>query len=255
MSSSAVVEALLTARLSGEKLTAYPGPVPRTMAEAFAIQSAVRDRLGWRHVGWKIGCTSEKAQKALKADGPFPGPVYAERLYRSGDHVPTLASNSRTTEPEFAFTLGRDLPARGKDYSVDEVLAAVASVHPAIEIVNPRLPGGFSDPVAWYVADGGLSHALVLGEGVPPLPREAYARAPATVTVNGAFKSKGIGANALGGPERALTWLANDLIAKGTQLRASDVVTTGVVTDVFDTELGDRIEVGLEGIGRVVAQL
>jgi 2-keto-4-pentenoate hydratase len=225
------------------------------MKEAFAIQTAVRERIGWRHAGWKIGCTSEKAQKALKTDGPFPGPIYAERLYRSGDSVPTLAQNSRTTEPEIAFTMARDLPERGKVYSVDEVLAAVASVHPAIEIVNPRLPGGFSDPVEWYVADGGLSHALVLGEGVAPLPRESYARTAVHVTVNGAFKSNGIGANALGGPERALTWLANDLIAKGTLLRAGDVVTTGVVTDVFDTAIGDRVEASFEGLGTVVANL
>ncbi len=255
MSQQAIIDALLNARLSGEKLRAYPGPAPASMADAFAIQSAVRSSIGWKHAGWKIGCTSERAQKALHTDGPFPGPLYRERLFPSGTHVETLASNSRTTEPEIAFTMARDLPARDKAWSVDEVLDAVATVHPSIEIVNPRLPKGFNDVVEWYVADGGLSHALVLGPGVKPLKRADYARITNRVSLNGVSKYSGIASNALGGPELALTWLANNLIAKGLFLRAGDVVTTGVITEVFDTSIGDHVEATYDLIGKVSVQL
>ena len=255
MSQQDIIEALRSARLSGEKLASYPGPTPSSMAEAFAIQSAVRNTIGWTHTGWKIGCTSERAQKALKADGPFPGPVYRERLFPAGTHVETLASNSRTTEPEIAFTMARDLPARNKDWSVDEVLEAVATVHPSIEIVNPRLPKGFNDVVEWYVADGGLSHALVLGQGVKPLRRVDYAKITNRVSLNGVNKYSGIASNALGGPELALTWLANNLISKALFLRAGDVVTTGVITEVFDTSIGDHVEATYDLIGKVSVQL
>ena len=255
MSRQNIVEALRTARLSGEKLASYPGPTPASMAEAFAIQTAVRTSIGWTHAGWKIGCTSEKAQKALNTDGPFPGPVYKERLFPTGSHIETLASNSRTTEPEIAFTLARDLPARDTSWSVAEALEAVATVHPSIEIVNPRLPKGFSDVVEWYVADGGLSHALVLGPGVKPLKHADYAKITNRVSINGQKKYEGLGANALGGPELALTWLANDVIAKGLFLRAGDVVTTGVITAVFETSIGDLVEASYDLIGNVSVQL
>ncbi len=255
MSRQAIVDALRAARLSGEKLASYPGPAPSGMAEAFAIQSAVRTSIGWKLAGWKIGCTSERAQKALRTDGPFPGPLYRERLFPSGAHVQTLPGNSRTTEPEVAFTLARDLPLREPAWSVDDVLAAVATVHPAIEIVNPRLPRGFSDAVEWYVADGGLSHALVLGEGVKPLPRADYAKITNRVSINGVERYSGIAANALGGPELALAWLANSLMAKGLFLRAGDVVTTGVITEVFETKLGDLVEAAYDRIGSVSVRL
>jgi 2-keto-4-pentenoate hydratase len=255
MSQESTINALRAARLSGEKLATYPGPAPASMAEAFAIQSAVRTSIGWSHAGWKIGCTSERAQKALKTDGPFPGPLYLERLYPAGTHVETLASNSRTTEPEIAFTLGRELAARDEPWSVDEVLEAVATVHPSIEIVNPRLPKGFNDVVEWYVADGGLSHALVLGQGVKPLMRADYARITNRVSINGISKYTGIGSNALGGPELALTWLANNLIAKGLCLRSGDVVTTGVITEVFETEIGDFVKASYDLVGDVSVQL
>ena len=255
MNRTVIINALREARLSGEKLASYPGPVPASMAEAFNIQSDVRTSLGWTHAGWKIGCTSERAQKALHTDGPFPGPIYRERLFSSGSHVETLASNSRTTEPEIAFTMARGLPAQDKAWSVDEVLEAVATVHPSIEIVNPRLPKGFNDVVEWYVADGGLSHALVLGPGVKPLKRADYGRITNRVSLNGVSKYSGIASNALGGPELALTWLANNLIAKGLFLRAADVVTTGVITEVFDTSIGDHVEATYDLIGKVSVQL
>ena len=255
MSRQAIIEALLAARLSGEKLNSYPGPTPSSMAEAFAIQSAVRTAMSWTHAGWKIGCTSERAQKALHTDGPFPGPLYRERVFASGAHVQTLPSNSRTTEPEIAFTMANDLPARGEAWSVDEVLSTVATVHPAIEIVNPRLPKGFNDVVEWYVADGGLSHALVLGGGTKPPGRADLAKITNRVVVNGQNKYTGLGANALGGPELALTWLANDLIKKGLFLRGGDIVTTGVITEVFDTQIGDHVEAAYDLIGKVSVQL
>jgi 2-keto-4-pentenoate hydratase len=255
MSEQAIINALTEARTSGGKMLTYPGPTPPNAEAAFAIQSAVREKLDWKQAGWKIGCTSERAQKALKTDGPFPGPVYAEQLFNSGAHVETRPENSRVTEPEIAFTMAGDLPRRDLTYSVEEALAAVASVHPAIEIVNPRCPKGFDDVVEWYIADGGLNHALVLGDAVKPLGRGDYAKLTVNVAVNGQQKYSGLGANALGGPELALTWLANDLNAKGLLLRAGDVVTTGVITEVFDTNIGDEVVAVYDKLGTVRVRL
>jgi 2-keto-4-pentenoate hydratase len=246
---------LADGRRSGEKIGSYPGPKPPNPGEAFAIQIAARDLLGWRQRGWKVGCTSEIAQKALGTDGPFPGPVYNERLFSSGDFVTTKESNWRVTEPEIAFTMASDLPARGKPYDVDETLAAVATVHPAIEIVNPRLPNGFADPIEWYIADGGLNDALILGSGVRPLTRAAYPQIKAEAKINGEIISHGIGANALGGPELVLTWLANNLNTRGLHLKSGDIVTTGVITDVFKSQPGDQVTATFEHLGSVEARL
>jgi 2-keto-4-pentenoate hydratase len=246
-----IARILAEGRRSGEKIERYPGPKPANPQEAFAIQTAARGILGWKQRGWKVGCTSEIAQKALGTDSPFPGPVYSERLFKSGDFVPTKPSNWRVTEPEIAFTMASDLPARGRLYDVDDVLAAVASVHPSIECVNPRLPNGFSDPIEWYIADGAVSDALVLGPGIKPLARADYARITTEAKVNGKVISRGVGANALGGPELVLTWLANDLIAKGIHLKAGDIVSTGVITDVFSSQLGDEVIATYDKLGTI----
>src|SRR5205823_2227148 len=103
-----------------------PGPT-RTRMRAQAMPGEdpqmlpARKMLGWRQRGWKVGCTSEIAQKALGTDRAFPGPVYTERLFVSGDFVPAKPSNWRVTEPEIAFTMATDLGARDKPYDVDEI--------------------------------------------------------------------------------------------------------------------------------------
>ena len=250
---SATANALAAARVAGIKLQEYPGPVPASLAEAYAVQAEAALLTGWTQVGWKIGCTSKEAQRALSTDAPFPGPVYRERLFSSGDTVPTDATNTRLAEPEVAFFMKNSLSPRATPYEVDEVLAAVAEVVPAIEVVNPRLPGGFSDPLCWFIADGALNDALVLGDPVKPMARQAYAALRVVVTVNGAPKTEGSGAMALGGPELALTWLANHLSARGLALGAGYVVSTGVVTGLFSAAPGDEVEADFGPLGKVTA--
>jgi len=249
-----IAAALAAGRKSGEKMSAYPGPTPRDKAHAFAIQTRARELLGWERIGWKCGCTSLRAQESLGTDAPFPGSLYRQRFFPSGSHVETRLSNSRVTEPEIAFTLARDLKSRGKPYDVDEVLAAVESVHPSIEIVNPRLPKGFGDVVEWYIADGALNDSIVLGKPVRPLAREAYAALRVQARQNGKVVGEGTGAEALGGPEIVLTWLANDLIEKGLHLRAGDIVSTGVVVGVFSSKQGDRVEARYDELGTISVQ-
>jgi 2-keto-4-pentenoate hydratase len=48
-----------------------------------------------------------------------------------------------------------------------------------------------------------------------------------------------------------MAWLGDELPRFGMQLRAGDVVTTGVTTDVFEAKQGDEIEAVFDGIGAV----
>lgn len=251
MSDSSIIQAFADARRSEQHLASLPEATPPDLDRAFRLQTAITRELGWTQIGWKIGCSSERAQKALNATGPFPGTMFSNRLYKSGDHVPTIASNMRVVEPEVAFTMAKSLPPRGAAYSRDEVHGAVASVHAGIEIVNPRTPHRFADPVPWFIVDGGLNEAMVMGEARKPLDRGAYASFKGAVTWNGKAMTGGVGGNALGGADLALTWLANHLCDQGAMLKEGDIITTGVITEFFSANLGDRIETNFEGLGKV----
>lgn len=254
MSDNQVIAAFAAARKAQSPLSHLPEDTAPDMARAFRLQCAVTKELGWEQAGWKIGCTSERAQKALNAEGPFPGTMFANRVYRSGEAFPTIAENKRVVEPEVCFTMAKDLPPRGKDYTVDEVTAAVAHVCVAIEVVNPRTPRGFGDAVPWFVVDGGLNEGIVLGEAMKPLGRAQYSALKGQVWWNGREMQGGVGSNALGGGDLALTWLANHLTGHGMGLKEGEIITTGVITEFFSAGLGDDIEVRFEHLGTVTVK-
>lgn len=251
MSDRDIVMAFTAARKAETPLDRLPEPETPDLKRAFDLQCAITRELGWEQIGWKIGCSSEHVQKALNATGPFPGTMFRHRLHKSGDHFATGPNNLRVVEPEVAFTMARGLPPRGKAYGLDEVLAAAASVHVAIEVVNPRTPNRFKDPVNWFIVDGGLNEGIVLGEARKILTRDQFTSLKGQALDNGRERQGGVGSNALGGGDMALTWIANHLNEHGLGLREGDIITTGVITEFFYADPGDRIEVNFEHLGQV----
>ncbi len=249
-----IAQALADARTQGSKLNTYPGDAPRDEAHAFEVQCDAARLTGWTQTGWKIGCTSKMAQEMLRADGPFPGPIYAERTYPDDGDVPVSEAAIRLVEPEIAFTMARDLPSGSTEHSAEDVLAAAASVHLSLELVNRRLPGGLEDGNMWNIADGGCNDAFVLGPANEVLPAGRYAALELVVARNDQPATHGIGANALGGPDIALTWLANYLNVHGLMLKAGDVVTTGVVTGLVYVDPEDEIISTCAELGEVSAR-
>ena len=89
-------------------------------------------------VGWKIAATSAAGQKHIGVDGPLAGPLLANRVLEDGATVPLDGNIMMVAEAEFAFRFARALPKRANPYTQDEVLAAVESLHPAIEVPDSR---------------------------------------------------------------------------------------------------------------------
>jgi 2-keto-4-pentenoate hydratase len=78
-------------------------------------------------------------------------------------------------------------------------------------------------------------------------------------TVTGSVAAKiqrdGKGANVLGDPRVALTWLVNELAGLGITLRAGQVVTTGTCLTPLPIEPGDEVMADFGTLGRVSATM
>ena len=70
---------------------------------------------------------------------------------------------------------------------------------------------------------------------------------------HGELKATGSGANVLGDPRIALTWLANELIAHGMYLREGDMVITGTCVVQVVVSAGDAIEADFGVLGQISA--
>lgn len=211
---------LLSARRDPtQKLHSLPEAMrPKTEEQAYLVQRAIMAELG--DIGaWKVG--------SPHPTGPFTcAPLPAAGVQSSPGHVSTEHCTDQGVEAEIAVRLARDLPPRDTPYTEQDVLAAIASAHPAIEVLQSRFVDVDSvDPLS-NLADS-LSHfGLVVGPASPDWPRIDLAAEQVGLVVNGAEIKRRTG-NPAGDMLRLLAWLANHGAHWAGGLRAGQYVTTG----------------------------
>ena len=223
---------------------------PQNRIEGYAIQAALETQSLGKLFGWKIAATSEAGQKHINVAGPLAGRIMSDTVIADGGTASMKGNEMRVGEPEFAFRMGRDLPPRAAPYTVDDVLAAVESLHPAIEIPDSRFADFASAGEAQLIADNACAHLFVLGP-----PTSANWRAMDLVeerpqiTLRGE-RYIGHGKNVLGDPRIALAWLANELRELDITLRAGEIVTTGTCHPPLPIQAGDQFAVDFGVLGK-----
>ena len=128
-------------------------------------------------------------------------------------------------------------------------MAAVADLHPAIEIPDSRYEDLPATGMAQITADNGATALLVMGPPADDWRALDLSRQSVTIRVNGAAVEEGSGANVLGDPANALVWLANELSARGIGLKAGQTVSTGSAANVVKVEPGDNVVADFGDLG------
>lgn len=243
------------ARLLREAYTAGAIPplraqlAPTDLLGAYAVQS-INTRFwqaqGRRIVGRKAGLTAKAVQQQLGVDQPDFGVLFDDMGVPDGGLLDPAKCLQPKAEAEIAFVLDADLPS--PETTPDEVSAAVASVHAAIEIVDSRIEDwkiAFADTVA----DNGSSAFFVLAEEGKPLEGLDLWSAGMVMQINSQIVSLGAGAAALGHPLNAAAWLARTLATRGEPLQAGDILLAGALGPMVAIQPGDKIEAFVGGIG------
>ena len=241
---------------NGTRIDALPGnATPQSRADGYAVQADLAGLSGQDVIGWKIAATSTAGQKHIGVDGPLAGRLFADHCYEDGSTLPFGGNMMRVIEAEFAFVMAAPLPPRRADYSRDEVLSAVDRLHLALEIPDSR----FSDFAIMggpnLIADNACAHDFVLGPVAPELWRELdLATHEVTLTLNDTDRHPGVGANVLGDPRIALTWLVNELSGIGLTIQAGQIVTTGTCIVPAPIAPGDRVSADFGVLGQMTAR-
>ena len=242
---------------AGTVIEALPPALrPASREEGYAIQKQLMQHTRAPLFGWKIAATSSAGQKHIKVDGPMAGRILAERLVTNGSEVPLGSNRMRVAEAEFAFRMGRDLPPREADYAGPEVLAAIDTLHPAIEVPDSRYADFTVVGAPQLIADNACAHIYMLGPAVKADWRRLdLATHKVTGTISGRrgrmLRHEGTGASVLGGPLIAMTWIANELSRIGAGLSAGQIVTTGTCIVPLPLHEGDIALADFGALGRV----
>ncbi len=222
---------------------------PHSIEAAYAIQDGLVASAGLPIAGYKIGATNAQVQARFGVDGPFSGRVFKDFVSPSPARVKANQVNFYAIEAEFDFVMGRALDPGGAPFTRDDVAAAVASVHPAIEVPDSRYADWLSMKAEDLIADNAIGCLLCLGAPAADGLAHDLAGQAVVVRVNGEVVSEGSGSNVLGDPWNVLVWLANHLSARGEALEAGHVVTTGSAAAVVQCEPGDTVTADFGPIG------
>jgi 2-keto-4-pentenoate hydratase len=240
----------------GTTLASLPRSLrPQTRAQGYLIQAQI-ERLSRKPLfGWKIAATSLAGQRHIGVDGPLAGRLLAETVYTDGATV-SFGPNMRVAEAEFAFRMARDLPPRSEPYTENDVLDAVAALHLAIEVPDSRYTDFTLVGAPQLIADNACGHQFVLGAEAPASWRSLDLKAHQVIgRVGKHIEREGIGANVLGDPRIALTWLANELSQHGMTLAKDQVVTTGTCLVPLEIMPGDKVSADYGSLGQMTMQL
>ena len=241
------------ARFRQRRIDALPHDCrPATLEDAYAVQAALNARLAATHgavCGRKIGCTTPVMQRYLEIAHPCAGALYENRTHTAPTTVAYADHWRPGVECEIAVRLGRPLQAGDAPFDRAAVAAAVEACMAAIEIVDDRYENFRALDTPTLIADDFFSAGAVLGPPVTAWRDVDLVAAGGTMAINDAQVGAGTGADVMGHPFEALTWLANHAAASGHPLQAGDVVLTGSVVKTKWVEPGDTVLVAIEGLG------
>lgn len=201
---------------------------PATREAAYAVQARVEKLSSRPLAGWKIAATSVAGQRHINVGGPMAGRLLAEKIVPLGQTVQLGANRMLVAEVEFVFRIGTTLAPSADPYCESEVFAAIAALHLGIEVPDSRYLVFEKAGEAQIIADNACADQFVLG---PEVTADWRGTELAQHAVRGSSSRgmvhEGRGANVLGGPLIALTWLANELSGLGIALERGQIVTTG----------------------------
>jgi 2-keto-4-pentenoate hydratase len=234
-----------------------------SVADAYDVLAEIERRRraqGWQAVGRKIGFTNRTIWPRYGVWQPIWASIWAHTVHFAPGGEATLPLGSLVQpriEPEVVFKLKAPVASTDPPSSV---LESVEWIAPGFEIVQSPFPD-WKFSAADCTAACGLHGALVVGApvAVTDANRAELAAALSTFTLTlsrgDVVIDRGTGANVLGGPPLALAHLARLLVGQPQfpQLSASEIITTGTVTDAWPVAPGevwssDYGRLGLDGL-------
>lgn len=197
---------------------------------AYRIQRANLERrlaAGESRAGHKIGLTSLAIQQQLGVDQPDFGYITDEMIIENGGSLAVDSLIAPRVEAEFAFRIGRTLPASP---SRDELRDAIEGVALALEVIDSRV-ADWKITLVDTISDNASSARMVHGDFRPATP-DLLDSLPGLVIEldqDGDVKVSGPGSAVMGDPIDSLLWLAQAIGNFGDAFRVGDVVIAGAV--------------------------
>ena len=242
---------LLNARRTATPIDDLPtGLKPTSLEEAYAIQDIIAEAYG-AIGGWKVGAPTPEAT-------PIFAPMPRVWIAAGSSTLSGSTWRYRGLEAEIAFLLGEDLPPRatlytsGAPYTLEEIIAAIASCHPRhrshrVGLTEPTLPEVRMSMLADLQMHGGF----IYGPAYSDWQAIDFTSESVILTVDGVVRVERTGSNTSGNLMRLLPFLANEAAARTGGLKRGQWITTGSWTGLIQATAASDVHATFSTASRV----
>ena len=241
-----IARTFVEARRTGSAVPEFPGDVPVTLDEGYAVQDAALLLAEGIVTGWKVG----RINPPLDGIDRLTGPIFADQVVTAGAApvaMPVFAEGFAAAEAEFLLRIGTAPDPAKTLYSMDEARAMIDAVHVGIEIASSPFPGINVLGPTVTVSDFGNNNGLVVGADAEGWQDGDINGWPVELWINDALIGSATSATMLDGPFGAVRYLLEHMAARGIALSPGQWVSTGAVTGVHPVAIGDRVEARFDG--------
>ena len=238
---------------NGQKIVSLPKKlIPSSRKEAYKIQENLEKFSNDIIVGWKIAATSKEGQKHIGVGGPLAGRILHNKLYKPEDTLIFGHNKMAVAEPEFAFKIGETLKPTKTLYNLEDVMKLVESLHLSIELPDSRFKNFATVGEFNLILDNACAHQFAISQGVDyPWGSLDLSKHKVKIYNSANLQHDGIGANVLGDPRIALTWLVNELSQNDITIYKGMIVSTGTCSMPLPIKSGDKITADFGDLGSI----
>jgi len=254
MNTRAVAEQFVRARLLAEALSAFPGEMPTTLDEAYAIQDSAIGLWPDRVAGWKVGRIDPPWSDRLREDR-LVGPIFSRALWAAGAagadecvEFPVFEGGFAAVEAEFVFRLQADAPRDKASWTAQEASQLPCALHVGIETAGSPLAQINDLGPLVIVSDFGNNAGLLLGPQIADWRERPFASLGCETFIDEQSVGRGGAASLPGGPLAALAFALRRCAMLGRALTAGELVSTGATTGIHDIRSGEQVRVRFDGV-------
>lgn len=250
--SAMTARTIVEARRAAQALSEFPGPLPETLAQAYAIQAEGVTLWGDRIAGWKIGRITGEATVRFGKDR-FIGPIFAQTIRdadkEAADAFPVIAGGSAALEAEVVAVLGRRVEPMRVERSLEDIRALIDDLRIGIEVAGcPIREVGDLGPLA-SIAAFGNNMALILGPAIAGWADRDLDAIACRSTIDGVEIGSAVAGKLPGGILTAMAFALDQAAELGIDLPAGTLLSTGAITGVHPVTIGQTCEADFGDLG------
>jgi 2-keto-4-pentenoate hydratase len=248
----AIAEAFVAARRAARALPGFPGEVPVTLDQGYAVQEQAIGLWGGEIVGWKVGKIPDDLVGPL-GQTRVTGPIFRESFWLADaagrTPVPVFVGGFAAVEAEFVYELLEAAPAGKLDWTLAEAEALKGQMRIGMEMAGSPLATINELGPTVVAADFGNNNGLILGGLLAGWGEFADAAYLCEAFVDGERVGRGSAATIPGGPMESVRFLLEHTARRGRPLRAGQLISTGAATGIHDIGAGQlgRVTFGRHG--------